>query len=220
LDNGRFVGNAGPALESAIASAQFVLIGEDHITREIPQFTTAVCDLMAPQGLSAMAVEAGPQLAEFVSSSFGKPGRLARMFAFTQRYPDSVAFLNVWQENDRRHIARKSLIPLISVFGVLIKSSLAQRAGCLTRLRPRIPARRQPPLSRDLKATSSKTPFAQRRQAIHSSFSSSLHLILNLRKLLPCCNAMETLPRMHSSSMKYQHQNIDEVTAVASHRVQ
>ncbi len=100
LEDGRFVGNAAPVLESAIANAQYVLIGEDHITREIPQFTTAVCDIMAPQGLSAMAVEVGPQVAEFVSSLFGKPNRLARMAALTQQYPDSVAFLNVLQEND------------------------------------------------------------------------------------------------------------------------
>lgn len=51
LENGRFVGNAAPVLESAIANAQYVLIGEDHITREIPQFTTAVCDIMAPAGV-------------------------------------------------------------------------------------------------------------------------------------------------------------------------
>jgi hypothetical protein len=100
LENGRFVGNAAPVLESAIADAQYVLIGEDHITREIPQFTTAVCDIMAPQGLSAMAVEAGPEVTDFVSSSFGKPDRLARMAALTQQYPGSVAFLNLRQEND------------------------------------------------------------------------------------------------------------------------
>jgi hypothetical protein len=100
LENGKFVGNAAPVIESAIANAQYVLIGEDHITREIPQFTTAVCDLMAPQGLSAMAVEVGPQAAEFVSNSFGRPDRLARMAALIHQYPNSVAFMDVQQEND------------------------------------------------------------------------------------------------------------------------
>jgi len=100
LENGGFAGNAAPVLEIAIANAQYVLIGEDHITREIPQFATAVCDLMAPQGLSAMAVEVGPQVAEFVSNSFGKPDRLARMAALTHQYPNSVAFMDVQQEND------------------------------------------------------------------------------------------------------------------------
>jgi hypothetical protein len=100
FDNGRFVGNGAPVLESSIANAQYVLIGEDHITREIPQLATAVCDLMAPQGLSAIAVEVGPQVAEFVSSSFGKPDRLARMAALTKEYPNSVAFMDIRQEND------------------------------------------------------------------------------------------------------------------------
>ena len=100
VDNGRLTGSAAAVLESAIAHAKYVLIGEDHFTREIPQFATIVCDVMAGQGLSAMAVEAGPQVTEFVSSLFGKPDRLVRMGALTHQYPDSVAFLNIRQEND------------------------------------------------------------------------------------------------------------------------
>src|SRR5271163_2761853 len=119
LENGRFVGNAAPVLESAIANAQYVLVGEDHITREIPQFTAAVCDIMAPQGLSAMAVEVGPVVAEFVSSSFGKPDRLARMAALTQQYPDSVAFLNIRQENDlAAHCAQIAHTPHFGLWGL------------------------------------------------------------------------------------------------------
>jgi len=100
LQNGKFAGGAAPVLEGAIANAQYVLIGEDHITREIPQFTTAVCDVMGPQGLSAMAVEIGPQVAEFVSTSLGKPDRLARTAALIHQYPNSFAFMDVRQEND------------------------------------------------------------------------------------------------------------------------
>lgn len=92
LEDGRFVGGAAPVLESAIADAQYVLIGEDHITREIPQFTTAVCDVMGPQGLSAMAVEVGPQAAEFVSALFGSPDRLARTGALLHQYPEQRCF--------------------------------------------------------------------------------------------------------------------------------
>ena len=100
IENGKMSGSAAPVLEDAIAKAQFVLIGEDHLTREIPAFATAVCDLMAPQGLSAIAVEAGPHAAEFASSSFGKPDRLARMAALAKQYPNSVAFLDMQQEDD------------------------------------------------------------------------------------------------------------------------
>lgn len=101
-------GNAAPVLEKAIAESRYILIGEDHLTREIPQFATAVCDLMAAQKLSAMAVEAGPQAADFVSGSFDKPDRAARMAALVKKYPDSVAFLNVVQENDLAAHAAKA----------------------------------------------------------------------------------------------------------------
>jgi hypothetical protein len=100
IEEGKLSGSAAPVLEKAISGAQYVLIGEDHITHEIPQFAAAVCDAMAPQGLTAMAVEAGPQAAKLVAASLGKPDRLARMVALTDRYPDSVAFLNVREEND------------------------------------------------------------------------------------------------------------------------
>jgi len=100
IENGRFTGSAAPILEGAISDAKYVLVGEDHLTREIPQFTAAVCDVMAPEGLSTMVVEASPEAAKFVSSTMGKPDRLARMAALLHQYPDSVAFLNMREEND------------------------------------------------------------------------------------------------------------------------
>jgi hypothetical protein len=119
LDNGKFAGSAAPVIESAIAHAQYVLIGEDHITREIPQFTAAVCDLMGPQGLSAMAIEVGPLAADFVSSSFGKPDRLAAMAALTRQYPNSVAFVDIRQENDlAAHCAEAAHVPHFHLWGL------------------------------------------------------------------------------------------------------
>ena len=87
IEGGKLAGSAAPVLEKAISGAQYVLIGEDHITHEIPQFVAAVCDMMAPEGLAAMAVEAGPQAAKVVAASLRKPDRLARMAALTDRYP-------------------------------------------------------------------------------------------------------------------------------------
>ncbi len=119
IDGGKLAGSAAPVLEKAISGAQYVLIGEDHITHEIPQFTTAVCDLMAPQGLTAMAVEAGPQAAKMAAASLGKADRLARMVALTDRYPDSVAFLNVREENDLvEHCAQTSRNPKFQLWGL------------------------------------------------------------------------------------------------------
>ncbi len=119
IEGGKLTGNAAPVLEKAISAAQYVLIGEDHITHEIPQFAAAVCDLMAPQGLTAMAVEAGPQAAKMVAASLGKPDRLPRMVALTDRYPDSVAFLNVREENDLvEHCATASHNPNFQLWGL------------------------------------------------------------------------------------------------------
>jgi hypothetical protein len=140
IENGKFAGSAAPVLEDAIANAQYVLLGEDHITREIPQFASIVCDIMAPHGLSAMAIEVGPQAAEFASSSFGMPDHLARMAALTHQYPNSVAFLDIRQENDLAahcaQIARASHFHLwgldqefVGSAGWLLDQILATRPG-------------------------------------------------------------------------------------------
>jgi hypothetical protein len=119
IEGGKLTGSAAPVLEKAISGAQYVLIGEDHITHEIPQFAAAVCDMMAPEGLTAMAVEAGPQAAKIVASSLGKPDRLARMVALTDRYPDSIAFLNVGEENDLvEHCSEASRNPHFQLWGL------------------------------------------------------------------------------------------------------
>jgi hypothetical protein len=76
VDNRKFSGSAAPVLKNAITEAEYVLVGKNHMTREIPLFTGAVCDLVAPQGLSGMAVEASPEAAEFVSFRIDKPDRL------------------------------------------------------------------------------------------------------------------------------------------------
>ncbi len=95
-----FAGPGAPVLTAALDSAKFVAVGEDHFTREVPQFTAAVCDEMAPHGLTALAVEASPAAACFVQDSFGKRDRLARMTALQKQFPDSVVLLNSRQEDD------------------------------------------------------------------------------------------------------------------------
>jgi hypothetical protein len=47
-------GTGAPLLRSAIADAQYILIGKDHLTFEIPQFTEAICNFIATQRFSGM----------------------------------------------------------------------------------------------------------------------------------------------------------------------
>jgi len=92
-------GEGAALLRDAVAEARFVGVGEDHFTREIPAFTSALCDLMAPQGLAALALEIGPVAAETVAPILAQPDREARMTAFDRRYPNAIAFLDGRADN-------------------------------------------------------------------------------------------------------------------------
>jgi hypothetical protein len=100
VDDSGFSGTGAHVLTQALDDAQFVAIGEDHLTREIPRFAAAVCDEMAPRGLGAMALETSPAAAQFVESTFGASDRAARMADLERKFPDSIAFLSDRQEND------------------------------------------------------------------------------------------------------------------------
>lgn len=81
-------------LSKAVADSRYVLIGESHMTREIPAFTTQICRLMAPSGLTAMAVETGPETARVVDAAMRSEDREARVGDFLRRHPDGVAFFD------------------------------------------------------------------------------------------------------------------------------
>ena len=80
-----------------IAASRFVLIGETHLTREIPQFTAAVCAEMRPD---AYAVETSPLAARYVTGQLHDPQRIAHMHAMLQQHPWNMAFLDIREEND------------------------------------------------------------------------------------------------------------------------
>lgn len=100
VDNGVLSGTGASVLTEAINRSHYILIGEDHLTREVPQFTTAICNLAAKQGLTGMALEVSPEAAAFMMRSLASPDRWQRMVALTHAYPDSIAFLDSRQEND------------------------------------------------------------------------------------------------------------------------
>lgn len=84
----------------AITKARYVLIGEDHMSREIPLFTSGICRLMAPGGLDSFAVEIGPEAARVVNVDLRKPDRVAQISSFLQTHPDAFAFQNGRDESD------------------------------------------------------------------------------------------------------------------------
>jgi hypothetical protein len=95
-----FSGVGAAVLMQALDEAQFVAIGEDHLTQEIPRFTAAVCSEMAPHGLNALALETSPTAAHFVENSIGKHDRSDQMKLLQRRFPESVAFVSDLEENN------------------------------------------------------------------------------------------------------------------------
>lgn len=89
-----FSGPGAAILSDAVDASQYVLIGESHFSREIPAFTTNVCRLMAPGGLTAMAIETGPEAATAVNARMRAPDREQQIADFMTAYPDVMAFLN------------------------------------------------------------------------------------------------------------------------------
>lgn len=87
-------GPGAPILSEAVAASRYVMIGESHMTREIPAFTTQICRLMAPSGLTAMAIETGPEAGRVVGSAMRSPDRKTRIADFLRKHPNGVAFFN------------------------------------------------------------------------------------------------------------------------------
>lgn len=100
LDRGRFTGEGAPRLLSAVEAARYVAVGEDHFTEQVPAFTAALCDAMAPQGLVALALEIGPLAAQLIDPVLRSPDRARKMAAMNAAYPNWIAFLDGRADND------------------------------------------------------------------------------------------------------------------------
>jgi hypothetical protein len=116
LADGKYSGAGASVMSSAVSESRFVLIGEDHVTREIPQFAATLCDVMHPD---AYAVEAGPDAARFVNGLLRSPDRIARMAERSKAHPNNMAFLDIREENDlAAHCAAASHNPQFALWGL------------------------------------------------------------------------------------------------------
>ena len=116
LSNGSLTGTGAEVLSHAIASSRFVLLGEDHFSREIPQLASAMCDLIHPD---AYVVEAGPDATHFVSGLLNSSGRIAKMHERDTVHPSNMAFLDIKEENDlAAHCAASSHNPNFELWGL------------------------------------------------------------------------------------------------------
>jgi erythromycin esterase-like protein len=111
----------GPGVETlamAVDRARYVLVGEAHLSREIPRLTVALCRLMAPHGLRAIAVETGPEAARIVNADLRRADRVARLSAFMRAHPDAMAFQNVADEGDMAAACARIAGPGFELWGL------------------------------------------------------------------------------------------------------
>ena len=99
IADGSLTGSGAVTLDEAIAKARLIAVGEDHVTREIPAFVSALCKKTAPE-LSGLVLEAGPRALEAISPALHSRDRIRQMEAFNRRYPSGIAFLDSRADND------------------------------------------------------------------------------------------------------------------------
>ncbi len=100
VDDEGLHGPGAAVIADAVQQARYVLIGEDHLSQEIPRFATGICRIMAPGGLNAFAVETGPETTKVINENLRRPDRASRIAAFTDAHPDVMAFQNGRDESD------------------------------------------------------------------------------------------------------------------------
>ena len=116
FSNGSVSGAGAEVLSHAIASSRFVLLGEDHFSKETPQLASAMCDMMHPD---AYAVEVGPDAAHFVNGLLKSPNRIEQVRERNAAHPGNMAFLDRQEENDlAAHCAAASHNPHFELWGL------------------------------------------------------------------------------------------------------
>ena len=116
LEGGKLGGEGAGVLSRAILSSRFVLLGEEHFSKEVPQLGEAMCDMIHPD---VYAVEVGPNAARYVSGLLKSSDRMTRMQERGRQYPSSMAFLDIKEENElAAHCAASSHNPGFELWGL------------------------------------------------------------------------------------------------------
>ena len=115
LQDGTLQGDGAKTLLDAVNASRFVLLGESHLSREIPAFATALCRAMKPD---AYAVEVGPVETEFVAATLGKADRVEKTRAMLSQYPWALPFLDLKEDNDLAENCTDNRSPRAELWGV------------------------------------------------------------------------------------------------------
>jgi hypothetical protein len=97
VQDGKLAGPSAEVLRGALADAQFVAMGEDHGTRQIPEFAAALCAELAPHGFHHLGLEVGTYVAPDLEKMARSADGAKQLAEFEKKYPETIAFYN-WRE--------------------------------------------------------------------------------------------------------------------------
>jgi hypothetical protein len=109
LQNNHFYGDGWDAIQSELQKVQFVMIGEQHGTAEVPVFTGLVSDIFKPK---ALIVEIDPYTTTDLKKIALNPTGYS---AYFKKYPYDLAFFSYQTELD---LARKMIQDKVDIWGL------------------------------------------------------------------------------------------------------
>jgi len=98
IANGRLTGTGANALTRATREHQFILVGEDHGIRELPEFVSALFAAARPAGYSHLAVEIGPITGRRLETMMRAPDAQQEVDAFLRKYTGFTLPFYFWKE--------------------------------------------------------------------------------------------------------------------------
>jgi hypothetical protein len=110
VEQGRMRGAGGDSLAQVARQHQFILVGEDHGIREVPEFVTALWNAARPAGYSHLAVEIGPVTGTRLESMLRTPDPMTAVDQFLGRYTAFTLPFFFWKEESQMLVdAMKSM---------------------------------------------------------------------------------------------------------------
>ena len=95
---GKLEGRGAERIVQEARANQFILVGEDHGIREVPEFVGALFESVRPEGYSHLGVEVGPETTRMLETMMRSPSAQAGLDAFLARYTQFTIPFFFWRE--------------------------------------------------------------------------------------------------------------------------
>ncbi|HSR67026.1 MAG TPA: hypothetical protein VLU25_03715 [Acidobacteriota bacterium] len=115
VEDSALSGAGGEFLFKQAAQARIVVIGEAHLTREIPRLAQALALSLRPHGYGVLAIETGPSGAELLTEELTGAEDLTPLKETLHRFPLTLPFFNKVEEAE---LVRRSLAQGYQVWGL------------------------------------------------------------------------------------------------------